>query len=344
MATAGLIYAARQAGRHRVHRPKTKVNPVKAMRGFLKWLSYQLFLLGDRLGIHVLPKQFYTPIADYHWLRKNKSLWTGPTSLTGVHWDLDEQVKWLRELCVPYYGEVRGLHLFRRLTASGVGPGYGPLESQVLHCFIRSMCPQTIVEIGSGVSTACMLHAIQLNRQEGRPGTRVVCVEPYPKAGFSRLEGITHVRQLCQATPLSLFQELREGDMLFVDSSHAVKTGSDTLRIYLDVIPNLPPGVFIQIHDVTLPYLYHPDVLSNYLGWQETALLLALLIQNQRLSVLACESALHHERKHALAEILSDYRPLDQMEGLGSSPRLMDRNHFPSSIWLRTELASSSAP
>jgi methyltransferase family protein len=237
---------------------------------------------------------------------------------------------------LPYYHEVQGLSSFKQFAGSGIGAGYGPLESQVLHCFMRAKCPPTVIEIGSGVSTACMLHAIQLNLQEGRPGTRMICIEPYPKTGFARLEGITHVREVGQAIPIQLFRDLREGDMLFVDSSHAVKTGSDTVRIYLEVIPNLPPGVFIHIHDVTLPYLYHPDILANYMGWQETVLLLALLIHNPRLSVLACQSALHHDRKQALAEVLLDYRPLPQVEGVGASPRSVEQNHFPSSTWLRT--------
>src|SRR3989449_3319773 len=151
-----------------------------------------------------------------------------------------------------------------------------------------------------------MLHAVRLNQQEGRRGSRLICIEPYPTKGFARLEGIRHVRDLCQAVPMSLFRELGAGDLLFVDSSHAVKTGSDTQRIYLEVIPQLPPGVFIHIHDITLPYLHDPDVLSNYWAWQETALLLALLTHNPHLSVMACESALHHDRTEALTAILSD--------------------------------------
>jgi hypothetical protein len=309
---------------------------VKLLRSFLKRVSWSVFLLGDRLGIHVLPKHFYTPIADYRWLRANKSLWTGRASLIGVQWDLDQQARWLSDLCMPYYHEVQGLNSFKQFAASGIGAGYGPLESQVLHCFMRAKCPPTVIEIGSGVSTACMLHAIRLNVEEGRPGTRMICVEPYPKPGFSGVEGITHIRDLAQAVPLQVFRALREGDMLFVDSSHAVKTGSDTVRLFLEVIPSLPPGIFVHIHDITLPYLYHPDVLSNYMGWQETALLLALLTHNQRLSVLACQSALHHDRRQALAEVLSDYRPLPQVEGLGTSPRSVEQNHFPSSIWLQT--------
>jgi len=77
-------------------------------------------------------------------------------------------------------------------------------------------------------------------------------------------------------------------------------------------------------------------VLSNYWAWQETALLLALLTQNPHLSVMACESALHHDRTEALTAVLSDYRPRVLVDGLGASPNSMERNHFPNSIWLET--------
>lgn len=306
------------------------------MRSLLKRLSIDLFLLADRLGLHVLPKHFYSPVSDYRWLREHPALWVGRASLTGVHWDLDEQLRWLADLCVPYYTEVRGLQVYRELTDSGIGPGYGPIESQVLHCFMRARRPRRVIEIGSGISTACMLRAVQMNRHEGLGDSRVTCIEPYPKPGLARLDGITLIREMCQALPASLFGELHDGDLLFIDSSHAVRTGSDTLRIYTELIPNLAPGVFVHVHDITLPYLYPPDALVNPWAWQETTLLLALLTHNPRLSVLACESALHHDRPAALAKILSDYRPRTQQQGLDVSGNSQAGTHFPASIWLRT--------
>ena len=96
------------------------------------------------------------------------------------------------------------------------------------------------------------------------------------------------------------------------------------------------PGVFVHVHDITLPYLYPPDALVNPWAWQETTLLLALLTHNPRLSVLACESALHHDRPADLAEILSDYRPRTQQQGLDVSGNSQAGTHFPASIWLRT--------
>ena len=83
----------------------------------------------------------------------------GPSSLPGVDWNLDLQFEWLRETCHEYYAEVKGLEFFRGCPGREWGLGYGPIESQILHCFIRKWKPRRIIEIGSGVSTMCMLHA-----------------------------------------------------------------------------------------------------------------------------------------------------------------------------------------
>jgi len=297
--------------------------------------SFRLFLLLDRLGLHALPKHYYTPVPDYDWLKKNKQAWIGRTDLTGVHWDLDEQLEWLAQICPPYYHEVAGLEFFRRTTASAVGPGFGPIESQVLHCFIRANAPNRIIEIGSGVSTACMVFASDLNRREGKSPSRITCVEPHPKRAFDNIKNnIHHLRESCQTVPDSIFKELGPGDLLFIDSSHSVKVGSEVIRIYLDIIPKLAPGVFIHIHDIFLPYLYQRSVLSNYFAWQETSLLLALLINNKQLSVLTCLSALHYDRAEKLAGLLPDYEPRDGVEGLDRSSA--PEGHFPASLWLKT--------
>jgi predicted O-methyltransferase YrrM len=303
-------------------------------RQLIKEASFKLFFVLDRLGLHVLPKHYYTPLPDYHWLAENKPSWMGRAPLTGITWNLQQQLDWLAQICRPYYTEVAGLEFYRGVLASGVGPGFGEVESQVLHCFLRAVAPPRVLEIGSGASTACMIHALGMNREEGRTASRITCIEPFPRKAFRQAASVRHIEQLCQAVPAPVFAELGPGDLLFVDSSHAVKVGSDVLRIYLDIIPRLAPGVYIHIHDVYLPYLYPRDALTAYFGSQETSLLLGLLTNNARLSVLACLSALHYDRSQALAEILGDYRPQANVEGLSPSPA--EGDHFPSSLWLRT--------
>ena len=304
------------------------------MRRALKRASFAAFFALDRLGLHVLPKHYYTPVPDFDWLRRNRDAWTQPAGLADVHWDVDQQLHWMRRVCEPYYAEVAGLQFYERLLAGDVGPGYGPIESQVLHCFIRTFAPARVVEIGSGASTACMLKASSLNAAQGRRESRITCVEPFPRAAFRSVGNVIHVEQLCQTVPEVVFLQLQTGDLLFVDSSHAVRTGSDVIRIYLDIIPKLPAGVYVHIHDINLPYAYARDALGGYFASQETALLLALLTGSERLRILSCLSALHYRFPVELQRLLTDYQPQADHPGTGLSAT--ERGHFPSSAWLET--------
>ena len=305
-------------------------------RRLLRTVWFRLFLVFERMGIHILPKTYYSPIQDYRWLANNTNLWAGRCRLTGVDWDVDEQFAWLEKICKPYYREVSGLAFYQESSAHGWGPGYGPIESQVLHCFVRAVAPQQIIEIGSGQSTMCMLHAAEMNTRDGRVSSHIISIDPHPRKELQQQEGITVLQQVCQSVPSELFAKLRAGDLLFVDSSHAVKVGSDVIRIYLEIIPALPSGVFIHIHDIFLPYLYGPSTLSPSLmnNSQETALLAALLIGNKSLSVLASLSALHHDKTQQLRILLSDYLPQSSLEGLRQTDP--PTGHFPSSVWMQT--------
>jgi hypothetical protein len=299
------------------------------LRKALKKLSFDTFLALDRVGLHVLPKHYYTPVPDYQWLKENQAHWTQRAPLSGIEWDLDAQLTWLKETCEPHYHEVKGLNLYHELVAKGAGPGYGPIESQVLHCFVRSLRPRTILEIGSGLSTLASLHASRLNRTQ----SKLICIEPFPRPAFRQLTDVHHIEKACQATPISVFDDLAEGDLLFIDSSHSVALGSDVVRIYLEIIPRLKRGVYIHIHDIYLPYLYHRTPMSDYFAHQETVLLAALLTENRRLRILGCLSGLHYDRTEELKTLLTDYVPQSNQEGM-SVPG-SDLGHFPSSLYLQ---------
>jgi predicted O-methyltransferase YrrM len=226
---------------------------------------------------------------------------------------------------------VAGFETFHRIIESNAGQGYGPIESQVLHCFARAKKPPRIIEIGSGISTFCLLEADRRNRKEGGHGSEITCIEPYPRPAL-RASKVKLLTTPCQLVPPATFRSLVRGDLLFIDSSHAVKIGSDVISIYFHILPELAPGVVVHIHDITLPYLYPRTAMNRYFGWQETALVLALLTNNPRLRVLACLSALHYDRPKELGKILPDYRPAPGDEGLEKS--MSDLEHFPSSLWL----------
>lgn len=304
------------------------------MPGLLGRFFFKGFLALDKIGVHLLPKHYCSPVPDYTWLLRHREAWTGRCVCPATEWHLEAQLEWLLRVCRPYYQEVAGLSFYKRSTDRDLGPGFGPIESQVLHCFVRAQVPERIIEIGSGVSTACMLNAIHYNGREGKRTSQIICIEPYPRSAFHGLKEITHIQQPCQLVDKSVFSGLKAGDLLFVDSSHSVRIGSDVLRIYLEIIPSLPAGVFIHIHDIFLPYLYPRATLSLLATSQETALLLSLLTNNMHLTTLACLSALHYDRSVQMQQILPDYQPQENSEGLPAS--YPPKGHFPNSMWLQT--------
>lgn len=297
-----------------------------------KSILFKTFRSLDWAGLHALPKHYYSPVPDCSWLKDNRELWIGRSSMTGIAWNLATQFAWLKELCEPYYSEM-SVENYRALC-NGSGPGFGEIEGQVLHSFMRKFSPERVIEIGSGVSTLCMLRAAGLNQRDGKRSSLITCVEPFPTDKVRRHPEIQLIPQLCQQVPLAVFDQLSSGDLLFIDSSHTVKVGSDVVRIYLEIIPRLTSGVFIHIHDIYLPYAYPRTVFTRPWWWQETAMLMALLINNPKLEVLACESALHYDYSKELQTVLKEYRPAPNDEGLSVSSG--GDGHYPSSIWLRT--------
>jgi hypothetical protein len=57
---------------------------------------------------------------------------------------------------------------------------------------------------------------------------------------------------------MELFDRLRRGDVLFIDSSHILMPGSDVDLLLNRVLPRLPAGVIVHIHDIFLPFDYPP--------------------------------------------------------------------------------------
>ena len=211
-------------------------------------------------------------------------------------------------------------------------PGFGYIEAECLHGFLRHHKPRRIIEIGSGVSTYCALHAADMNAREGSPAT-ITCVEPYPSDFIRTVKGIDLVERRAEQLDPAFFDQLEAGDFLFIDSTHAVKPKGDVEFIYLELIPRLKPGVLIHIHDIHLPFTHQRDLLTTRFQWAETILLTALLTGNQNLSVLFCLSLLHYDEPEGLREVFPEYRREPGEDGLDVREREL---HYPSSIYLET--------
>tara|TARA_Y100000310_G_scaffold342459_1_gene445813 strand:- start:12247 stop:12681 length:435 start_codon:yes stop_codon:yes gene_type:complete len=141
-----------------------------------------------------------------------------------------------------------------------------------------------------------------------------------------------------QEIPFEFFKRLKKGDLLFIDSSHVVKSGSDVNYIILEILPRLNKGVIIHFHDIYLPYDYNRFVLKSFWDWNETSLLRAFLIFNKKVKILFCLSHLHYDRKSVLKQVFPEYNSQSDLDGLCNEECKTfeyPKKHFPSSIYIQ---------
>jgi hypothetical protein len=313
-------------------------SPISKAR--LKRAALRIHKLGLGLGVQIVPNHYYSPVPNILELKDTLDLWAKPSTLPGVAADLDQQAERLKSICVPFMNEYAGNKVYREAVTEKSGPGYGYIEAQCLHAVIRHFKPSTVVEVGSGVSSWCTLAALALNRQEnGFPG-RLISIEPHPSDRLRGLPEIELIEKEVQRVPMETFTSLREGDLLFIDSSHTVKPAGDVNFLILEVLPRLQPGVIVHFHDIYFPYDYPRDTLNTFLHGMETSLLRAFLVHNDRVKILFCLSQLHYERGEALKEVFPEYVHQADERGLqleDCKPFESPDGHFPSSIYLQIQ-------
>lgn len=208
--------------------------------------------------------------------------------------DRRRQVRWDQDSAVPGVDlrESDQLALARRLAETGplassrwnessANRMFGRIDGTVLKAVLMTLRPSRVVEIGSGFSTAVML-----DTADSAGTTRsITCVEPYPDRLKSILrtgDDIVLLERPVQDVPLETFTDLGDGDLLFIDSTHVAKAGSDVLYLYLEVLPRLPRGVLVHVHDIFWPFSYRAEWLEKGRDWTEAYLLRALLTDSPR--------------------------------------------------------------
>jgi predicted O-methyltransferase YrrM len=296
-----------------------------------------LHKVGVRCGISILPVHYYSETPNIIELESDQSVWAKKSQLPGILADLDQQERSLKEVCLPYQQEYAGNPLYKEAVAQEFGPGYGYVESQALYAMVRFLKPQRIIEVGSGVSTFCMLEAARANQSETGQMATLTCIDPFASPKVRSLAEVKLLAQKVQQVAIEEFASLGPSDLLFIDSTHTVKPASDVNFLILEVLPRLRSGVTVHFHDIHLPYDYQPDVLTTFYHWSETSLLRAFLINNSRAKIRFCLSQFHHERGDTLKQVFPEYSPQKFVNGLvdnGQGPLSQSREHFPTSTYI----------
>lgn len=125
------------------------------------------------------------------------------------------------------------------------------LDAAAAYTMVRTLRPRQIIEVGSGHSTRFLCRAVA----DAGLDTRITAIDPEPRASLEGLE-VRWLKQPVQASSLDLFAALAERDILFIDSSHQMKPGSDVEFLLTRVLPRLRSGVRVHFHDIFLPDAY----------------------------------------------------------------------------------------
>lgn len=152
-----------------------------------------------------------------------------------------------------------------------------------LHCLLRDLQPERVVEIGAGFSSALMLDTAERTLDRAPEFT---FIDPAPERLLSLLRrddraAVRIVDRPVQELPPAEFAQLGAGDLLFVDSSHVIKFGNDLHALFSRVMPALAAGCVVCFHDIFYPFEYPPSWLRQGRYWNEAYLLRAFLSGNR---------------------------------------------------------------
>lgn len=291
-------------------------------RFFADW-RWATFGSAEKLGIHILPAHYYSPIPNSTELHFDEKT---PLFAAASGEILDFAVRFLTDLTTRYqgaYSEIAASRPFedRDFVSQfrfGKAP-YSTVEAELLYGLIRSKRPSQIIEIGAGHTTLLTAEAI---RAEAEYAPIFKCIEPYRPNYLRKLPSeVTAFNDTpLQSVPVERFQELQAGDILFIDSSHVAKYGSDVVYEISALLPRLNTGVLVHFHDIFLPYEYPTDwVVGAKFFWNEQYVLSALVQDNPRYEIKYPLHQLYRQRRDALQRLF---------------PLFSQPEHRPGAYWL----------
>ena len=264
--------------------------------------------LSDRWGYHIRPIHFYEPLPDFRSITAEQI--NRRRTYPGIDFNWKEQLTLVTALAA-YRDELPELQFD---FDNGFFNGF---DAAVYYSLIRNLQTQRIVEIGGGYSTQIAHKALARNGT----GT-LTCIEPYPE---ERLNGasldIELITKRVEEIDIDFFSGLKANDILFIDSSHTVKFGSDVCYEFLEVLPLLKPGVWIHVHDIFFPHDYPEEwLIKRRQAWNEQYLLEAFLSFNSRFSV----------------QLANYWFCLDHLEEAARLwPRALSPNYGACSFWMK---------
>ena len=238
------------------------------------------------------PGHFYSPVCDPKEVKrryKDPSLNPPPAEIVSVDLGYENQIT-LWKSWHPFLKEARAFIVNNETKRYHIpSTNYDIGDAIIYVCMLRYLQPKRLIEVGSGSSSALALDTFD---RYFNPPPRCTFIEPHPTLLQSLLmiedkKGVEIIPTCVQDVPPEFFDDLCENDLLFIDSTHIVKTGSDVAYELFEILPRLRTGVVVHFHDVFYPFEYPANwVLEKNCSWNELYTLRAYLMGNRDWEIL----------------------------------------------------------
>lgn len=229
-----------------------------------------LFNFFEKFGYHLIKSNFYSVIPSRseidHYLLNNKN-----NGLEILLKDYNfENINEILNFASNKKAIFENIHEFNKENGY-----FENLDAIFYELIIRKNKPKNIIEIGAGFST---LISEKINETKSY---NLTIIEPYPRDFLKKLKNINLLEKKLQDIDFKIFDKLGENDILFIDSSHSYKIGSDVYYIFNSILPRLKKGVFVHFHDIFLPNDYPMTwIKDSKIFWNEQYFLNSFLMFN----------------------------------------------------------------
>lgn len=226
--------------------------PDKVFFAFINAPAHQTRMADERDARPRWPMgHFYSPVTSRRELRQDEvRIFAKRRSLPGVDLRTEAQLSRLRAMA-PFFGSIPFSETVTPpFRYHYVNSSYGFGDALIYWAFLNHLRPARILEIGCGFTSALALDTID----QLKLPTICTFADPYPELAQRTIGELKPPHSIIQSRvqdlDLGLFETLQAGDLLFIDSTHVLKTGSDVHFELTEVLPRLRPGVIVHFHDI----------------------------------------------------------------------------------------------
>lgn len=240
-------------------------------------------------------------------IQKEEILFSDNKVIEDIDLNEEVQVGMLKKMTELYESIPKWDHISIPKGATDLRYRYGNLslsqgDAVGLHCMLKILQPKRMIEVGSGYTSAVTLDTNEyyLNNK-----IDLKFIEPYPELLLSLLKKENKIELLAkglQDIPLTTFEQLEDGDILFIDSTHVSKIGSDVNYLFFQILPRLNKGVYIHLHDIFYPFEYPKTWIYSGMVWNELYLLRAFLQNNKDYEIIFFQNMMEKEHMDMFLE------------------------------------------